>query len=166
MARKKKNIEPQILFPPNIHQLALDFCRERLKTEAVEQARKADKAKEMKQQRRFRLQHGLEDAKRIFVWATAFRKSDIGQELIKKSGGRIFFFDGHVEGVEWIGLENGRQSLYWTWKGKGTHSEEVNSAVDLALAVDPRVLREACEWIDNELVWDCIVQRLGFLKKD
>ncbi len=167
MPRKKKSGESQISFPPRIHQLALDFCRERLKKEESKRQSQLKQAKERKRTRAFRLQHGLEDAKKIFTWAKAFRNHEIGQELIRKSCGRMFFFDGNIEGVEWVGLAVTNKDLFWIFRGKGCSPHIVKSAFDLAVdeELDLKILKAAREWIKNGKVWECIERRFDCLKE-
>lgn len=170
MARKKKSEGLQINFPPNIHQLALDFCRTRLNEEELERLSQLKREKERKRERAFRLQNGLESAKQIFLWAKAFRNSEIGQELMKKSHmptayRSVMFYGGQIEGTDWVGLGNTAEGLFLDRGGRmsALTRQIIKSAFDLALAVDPRALQDACKWIDNGKVWEYIISRFGYL---
>lgn len=170
MARKKKSGESQISFPPNIHQMALDFCRTRLNEEESERLSRLKQEKERKRERAFRLQNGLMPAKRIFAWAKAFRSNSIGQELMKKSHiptayRSVMFYGGHVEGLDWVGLGNTADGLFLERGGRmsALTRQIIKSAFDLALAVDPRILKEAWERIKDDRVWEYIESRFGYL---
>ena len=96
--------------------------------------------------------------------STFYHLPEIGQELIRKSDGRIFFFDGDIEGVEWgVGLTVTNKGLFWILSGKGCTPHIVKSAFDLAVAenLDLKILKAAREWIENGKVWECIERRLA-----
>lgn len=171
MARKKKKVELYITFPPHIHMMALDFCRTRLNEEESKRLSRLKQEKEEKLQRRFRLQNGLADAKHVFDWVKVFRNTDIGQELMRKSHQLtgcqgVIFYDGRVEGEKWVGLVSATDGLFLAKVGRMSQPTRVKSAVDLALAVDPKILREACKWIESGQVWKCIEWRFGYLNEE
>lgn len=173
MARKKKSQEALINFPPNIHQLALDFCKERMQTERAELESRLKQERDEKARRILRLKLGLGYAERIFGWAEAFRKHELGRELIKKSHlptacHGVFFFDGHIEGVDsWVGMGVNQEGIFLDRGGKmsAAFRKIVKSASELAIAVDQKILREVCLWIDNGKAWDCIERRFDYLNK-
>ncbi|MBI2062408.1 MAG: hypothetical protein HYT64_01825 [Candidatus Yanofskybacteria bacterium] len=80
----------------------------------------------------------------------------------------IFFFDGHIENTDWVGLVVNPKELLLDsggrWSALGRKS--INSAKELAESVDTRILKESCGWLDNGKVWECIERRFGYLDKE
>lgn len=159
-------------FPADISNLADKFREDRLEKKGVKEQKKVEREKREKQLREERLKDGLKYAKRIYQWAQLFRTSVVGQELMKvghipTAYKNIFFFDGHVEGVGWVGLVVSPKGLLLDSGGRWAvlSRKEIKSASDLATSVDTRILELACEWIDNEKVWECIKRRFDYLNK-
>lgn len=170
MPRKKKDRGLQISFPPKIHQLALDFCRERLAKEESERQNRLKQEKEKKRQHAMRLKTGLPYAQKIFAWAAAFRKSDNGEELIRKAISThyqgVYFFDDHIIGVDQVSLGISPSGLFIIMSGWKSGGKVQKSAFDLAIAVPSVILKAAWEWIENGRVWECIECRLGYIVEE
>lgn len=173
MEKSVPNTKSDLLnFPTDISNLADKFCEDRLEKEKIKKQEKVEREKQEKQLREKRLKDGLKYSKKVYQWTKLFRKSVVGQELMKVSHiptayQNIFFFDGHIEGVDWVGLvvspkgislDSGRR---WSPLSR----KEIKSALDLAASVDTRILELACEWIDNGKVWECIKRRFDYLNK-
>jgi len=158
--------------PENIKQLAEKFREERIASEKLEAQQKQEQKAKERAIRTKRLRTGLDYARKIFLWTNAFRNSFVGQELMKISHEtrvykNIFFFDGHIKGVNWVGLIVNPKELLLSYGGRWSvlGRESINSAKELAGSVDTKILKEACEWIDNGKVWECIERRFDYLKK-
>lgn len=159
-------------FPDDITELADKFRKNRLDEERVRKQKKLEREKQEKQTRDKRLKEGLEYAKKIYRWAELFRTSAVGQELMKVSHiptayRNIFFFDGRVEGVDWVGLVVSPKGISLDSGGRwaALARKEMKSASDLAASADTRILELACEWIDNGKVWECIKRRFDYLNR-
>lgn len=149
----------KIVFPENIRKLANKLCEQRLvKLRAEKRKLEADK------KRAKRLKSGLKYAEKIYNWAEAFRASEIGCELMKKLPD-IFIFDERVEGMDWVGLSISPQGLKIKYEGRWPNQSisTVESAEYLAQSVDTKILKRACEWLDDGKIWECIERRFTYL---
>lgn len=169
MSNSKRDL---LHFPDDISNLADKFRNNRLDDERVRKQKKIEREKQERQTRDKRLKDGLVYAKKIYRWAELFRTSAVGQELMKVSHiptayQNIFFFDGHIEGVDWVGLVLSPKGLSLDSGGRWSTltRKEIKSALDLAASVDTRILELACEWIDDGQVWECIKRHFGYLNK-
>lgn len=150
----------KIVFPENIRKLADKFREQRLAKFRAEKKRKLEANKKKAK----RLKSGLKYAKQIYNWAEAFRVSEIGCELIKKAS-IIFLFDKRVEGTDWVGLLISAQGLKLKYDGRSFSQciILVESAEDLAQKVDTKILKCACEQLDEGKIWECIEHRFNNL---
>ena len=162
--------KPVFEVPKEIRELAQKFCKERTTKEQAERLAKQKRDAEQKRIRAGRLKTGLKYATKIFLWAEALRKSDTAQELIKRSHpptaySSIFFFDGHIAGIEWVGLGISPDNLFLTRAGRMSYifRQPLSSPEDLAKSVETVTLQLASEWIDNGEVWLCIKRRFNYL---
>lgn len=163
---------PNINFPENIRELAQKFRSQRIEKQRIENQKRWEQEKKKKRLHALRLKTGLVYAKQVFDWAESFRDSDLGKELMRASHiptayENIFFFDGHVEGVDWVGLVVSPKGFFLNRGGRYSTltQQAIKSSSDLARSVDTKVLKMACEWIDNGKVWECIERRFDYLKK-
>lgn len=113
------------------------------------------------------LGNGIPFAERIFLWANRFRSSEVFVRLLHIGGHApyfsvqgLYFFDGRIEGLSWCGLGVTEQGIWWKRDGCGTTENLVATPQDLARQVEPPILEEACKWIDDGRVWECIQNRL------
>jgi len=160
-----------IQFPCEIIKLAERFRTLRLEREKIaKRERRKEKAYE-KYIRTRRLAEGLKYAEKIFSWASSFRRNKVGKELIRKSHTMdrkiIYFFDGHIEETEKVrlailptGLSIDSGARY-----SKLYEKKIGSPSDLTISVDTRVLKKACEWIDNGRAWGCIQRHFPWLDK-
>lgn len=171
MAAKKKKVS-KINFPDDISKMA-----QRSKTLRLEKVIQEEFSRKIRREKAARLKtkrvkEGLAFAKKVFVWAESFRESEAGQELMRVSHiptaySNIFFFDGRIEGTRWVGLLVTPQGLFLDNGGRMSclFRKEINSSRELAASVDTRILKEACEWIEDGRVWDCIKRRFLYLSE-
>jgi len=159
-------------FPQTILELANKFAKERIAKERAEKERKETGEAKRKRVRAERLQSGLEYATKVFLWAEALRTSGPGAELMRKAHiptaySTIIFFDGHIKGVEWVGLGISPNGMFWTRGGRFSviARKQIASPGNLAVSVETAILKMASEWIDNGQVWECILRRFDYLKK-
>ena len=162
--------------PDNIKRLAKNYRDERVSSEKLIAQQKREREAKTKAIRAENLKNGLAYARKIFLWVNAFRNSSVCQELIKVSyipnisnaRSNVFFFDGHIENVNWVGMVVKPEGLYLRDGGRLSNLFErfVRTPKELAKLVDTRILKEACEWIDNGKVWECIERRFDYLGKD
>ena len=164
MSKKISKNGPVLEVPREIRELAQEFCRQRVEKEQTERREKQEKDAEEKCVRAARLKNGLKYATKIFLWAKVLKESDVGQELIKKSYSNLFFFDGHIVGVGWVGLGISPTGLFLTHGGRFHSRHQLSSPKDLAQSVSTVTLKVASEWIDTGAVWDCIKRRFDYLK--
>ena len=125
---------------------------------------------EQRRVRAARLKAGLKYATKVFLWAKALKESSPGQELMRKSHpptaySVIFFFDGHIIGVRWVGLGISPAGLFLTRGGRFFSHHMISSPKNLAESVETVTLEMAAECIDSGEVWDCIKRRFDYLKK-
>ena len=173
MSKKTSKDTLNLQVPKEIRELAQEFCRQRVAKEQAEKLEKRERDAEQKRVRAARLKTGLPYATKVFLWAQALKESDIGQELMKKShpptaSSTILFFDGHIVGVEWVGLGISQDGLFLTRGGRWSHLSRHRGcprAEDLAQSVPTVILEMAGEWIDNGQVWSCIYRRFDYLKE-
>ena len=158
--------------PNNIKKLAQNYRDERITSEKLKAQQKQEREAEEKALRAENLKNGLVYAQKIFLWTNAFRNSSVGQELMKKphiptAYNNIFFFDGHIENTNWVGLIVNPKGLCLNHGGRYSNLFQrfVHTSKELAESVDTRILKEACEWLDNGKVWECIERRFNYLKK-
>lgn len=161
----------KISIPRKIVNLADRFRKERLAKEKVDKRNRREKETAIKRIRTKRLMMGSVYAKKIFDWARSFRKSGTGQELMRMSHlptleKNIFFFDGNVEGSEWVGFVVSPEGLLLDPGGRWSilARKIIKSPSDLAYSVDTKILKTACEWIESGKVWECIERRFGYLE--
>ena len=159
--------------PENIKELSRKFREKRIADERLRAQQKKEREAREKALRAERLKTGLAYAQKIFLWTNAFRNSPVGQELMRKSHiptayENIFFFDGHVENTEWVGLVVNPKGLHLNHGGRYSNLSQklVDTSKELAELVDTRILKKACEWIDSGKVWECIERRFDYLKKE
>lgn len=162
-----------IVFPQNIQDLAKKFRDQRLVKAELEKQRKYKREKEKKRLHALRLKTGLVYAKQVFNWANSLRNSKIGKELMKASHiptayNNIFFFDGHIKGVDWLGLVVSPEGFFLNYGGRYSTLTQraIKSSSELACMVNTKVLKTACEWINSGKVWECIERRFDYLIKD
>jgi hypothetical protein len=172
MSKKISKDAPALNVPKEIRELAQEFCRQRVKKEQAERREKQRRDAEKKRVRAARLKNGLKYAAKVFLWAQALKESAIGQELMKKSHfptaySTILFFDGHIIGVEWVGLGISSEGLFLTRGGRWAYfsRQQMSSPEDLAVSVPTVTIEAASEGIDNGEVWDCIKRRFDYLKE-
>ena len=158
--------------PQTILELANKFAKERIAKERAEKERKETEEAKRKRVRAERLQSGLEYATKVFLWAEALRTSGPGAELMRKAHipttySTIIFFDGHIKGVEWVGLGISPNGMFWTRGGRFSviARKPIASPEDLAMSVETKIVKMASEWIDNGQVWECILRRFDYLKE-
>lgn len=161
-----------LLVPENINKLAKNYRDERVASEKLRAQQEEERKTKEKALRAENLKNGLVYARKIFLWTNAFRNSSVGQELMKKSHiptayNNIFFFDGHVENTNWVGLVVNLKGLCLNHGGRYSNlfQRHVHTSKELAESVDTRILKEACEWLDNGKVWECIERRFDYLNK-
>lgn len=162
-----------VLFvPENINKLAKKLRDERVVSEKLRAQQEQEREAKERAWRAECLKTGLVYARKIFLWTNAFRNSFVGQELMKKSHiptayNNIFFFDGHVENTNWVGLVVNPKGLCLNHGGRysALFQRFVHTSKELAESVDTRILKEACEWLDNGKVWECIERRFDYLNK-
>lgn len=161
-----------LLIPENIKKLAKKLKDERVASENLRAKQEQERMAKEKAWRAECLKTGLVYARKIFLWTNAFRNSSVGQELMKKSHiptayNNIFFFDGHVENTNWVGLVVNPKGLCLNHGGRYSSLSQrfVHTSKELAESVDTRILKEACEWLDNGKVWECIERRFDYLNK-
>ena len=159
--------------PENIKELTKEFREKRIADERLRAQQKQEREAREKALRADNLKNGLSYAQKIFLWTNAFRNSPVGQELMRKSHiptayENIFFFDGHVENTEWVGLVVNPKGLHLNHGGRYSNLSQklVDTSKELAELVDTRILKKACEWIDSGKVWECIERRFDYLKKE
>lgn len=159
--------------PENINKLAKKLRDERVASEKLRAQQEQEQEAKEKALRAENLKTGLVYARKIFQWTNAFRASFVGQELMKVSHvptayKNIFFFDGHVENTNWVGLVVNPKGLCLNHGGRYSSLSQrfVKTSKELAEYVDTRILKEACEWLDNGKVWECIERRFDYLKKE
>jgi len=162
-----------LLVPENINKLAKKLRDERVASEKLRAQQEQERKSKEKALRAENLKNGLTYARKIFQWTNAFRNSPVGRELMKVSHvptayHNIFFFDGHVENTNWVGLVVNPKGLCLNHGGRYSNLFQrlVNTSKELAESVDTRILKEACEWLDNGKVWECIERRFDYLKKE
>ena len=161
-----------LLVPENINKLAKKLRDERVASERLRAQQEQEREAKEKALRAENLKNGLAYARKIFLWTNAFRNSSVGQELMKKSHipgyNSIFFFDGHIENINWVGLVVNPKGLCLNHGGRNSNLFQrfVHTSKELAEYVDTRILKEACEWLDNGKVWECIERRFDYLKKE
>ena len=150
-----------LLIPENIEKLAKKFREKRIASEKLKAQQEQEREAKEKALRAENLKNGLVYARKIFQWTNAFRNSFVGQELMKVSHiptayNNIFFFDGHIENTNWVGLVVNPKGLCLNHGGRyGNLSQRfVNTSKELAELVDTRILKEACGWLDNGKVWE------------
>lgn len=162
--------QEKIEFPENISRLAETLIEEKLREEREFTDKiKAAKIKQEKIEKE-NIKSGIFYAKKIWSWARKFVRADIGRKLIKVSHTPtaykwVCFFDGHIEGLSWRGLGITDEGVCWMRSGCGATPQLFNSLRDLA-KMDTKILRLACEWIDNGKVWECIERRFDYLKPE
>lgn len=161
------------LVPKNINKLAKKLRDERVASEKFRAQQKREQEAKKRAWRAENLKTGLIYARKIFLWANAFRNSFVGQELMRVSHiptayHNIFFFDGHVENTDWVGLGVNPKGLCLNYGGRYSSLSQkfVYTSKELAETVDTRILKEVCEWIDNGKVWECIERRFDYLNKN
>ena len=164
--------ESTFFVPEEIENLAQKFRDARIERDKLTQLQRQEREGKEKTLRAERRKAGLVYAKKVFLWAETFQNSFVGQELMEMSHiptayKNIFFFDGHIEGVDWVGLVVTPKGLYLDHGGRysALSRKTINTPIELAESVDARVLKMACEWFDNGWVWDCIKRRFDYLKK-
>ncbi len=169
MAAKNKKVS-EISFPDDICKIAQEAKTQRLEKEIQEEFSRKIKREEAARLKTARVKEGLAFAKKVFAWAESFRESEVGQELMRVSHtptaySNIFFFDGRVEGAEWVGLVVTPQGLFLDNGGRMSclFRKAIDSPQELAASVDTRILKDACEWIDDGRVWRCIKRRFAYL---
>lgn len=160
------------LVPENINKLAKKLRDERVTSEKLRAQQEQEREAKQKALRAENLKNGLAYARKIFLWTNAFRNSSVGQELMKKSHiptayHNIFFFDGHVENTNWVGLVVNPKGLCLNHGGRysSLFQRFVHTSKELAESVDTRILKEACEWLENGKVWECIERRFDYLNE-
>ena len=168
MARKN----PVFFVPDNIVKLAKDFETKRADEERLRAKQKQEREAREKRLRSERLKTGLKYAEKIYAWTKSFQYSVVGQELMRQSHiptayENIFFFDGHLDGLAWVGFVIESKGLFLDSGGRWSHlgRKNINSAIELAKSVDTRILKEVCEWIESGKVWECIERRFDYLNK-
>ena len=168
----KKANESGINFPENICSLADKFRESRLEKEKKEKEEKLKREQERRRIQDERLKDGLSYAKKVFAWATAFRKSRVGKELMRVSHiptaySNIFFFDGRIEGTNWVGFLVDPKGIQLNHGGRYSTltQKAIKSPLHLAKSVDTKILVAACEWIDTGKVWECIERRFDYLEE-
>lgn len=130
-----------------------------------QQKEKEEKEKKILEHRR---KHGLKFAKTIFDWAKELRKDESIKKLIEighSYTNGIFFFDGKVNGCTWVGLGIYEDGLWWIKSGCGCVEQYMATPEELAEQVDVQILKEACNWIWDERVWQCINGRFEDMRK-
>ena len=162
-----------LLVPENINKLAQKLRDKRIAIEKLKAQQEQEREAKENALRAENLKNGLAYARKIFLWINAFRNSSVGQELMKKSHiptayNNILFFDGHIENISWVGLIVNPKGLCLNHGGRygNLFQEFVRTSKELAECVDTRILKEACEWLDNGKVWECIERRFDYLKKE
>jgi len=158
--------------PKNIEKLAQRLRDKRVTSEKLRAQQEQEREAKEKALRAENLKNGLVYARKIFRWTNAFRNSIVGQELMRKSHiptiyNNIFFFDGHIENTNWVGLVVSPKGLCLNHGGRYSNLSQrfVTTSKELAESVDARILKEACEWLDNGKVWECIERHFDYLKK-
>ena len=161
-----------LLVPENINKLAKKLRDERVASEKFRLQQKREREAKEKAFRAENLKNGLAYARKIFLWTNTFRNSSVGQELMRKSHiptayNNIFFFDGRIENVNWVGLVVNPKGLCLNYGGRYSSLSQrfVHTSKELAESVDTRIPKEACEWLDNGKVWECIERRFDYLNK-
>ena len=151
---KKKVSEDKLVLavPKEIRKLAQGFRKQRVEKEQAEKRAKQKMDAENQRIRAARLKTGLKYATKIFFWAEALKKIDLGQELMKKSHPptaykSIIFFDDHIIGVDWIGLGISPDGLFLTHGGRGAFlsRRQMSSPKELAESVHTVILQLASE---------------------
>lgn len=165
MPKKKKVSE--INFPDDISKMAQSSKTLRLKKEIQKEFSRKIKREEVARLKTKRVKEGLVFAKKVFAWAESFRESEAGQELMRANYSEIFFFDGQIEGIRWVGLLVSPKGLSLSNGGRWSviFRKVIDSPEDLAASTDTRVLKEACAWIEDGRVWDCIKRRFLYLNE-
>lgn len=156
--------------PENIEKLAKKLRDERIASKKLSTKQEQERRAKEKAWHAKCLKTGLVYARKIFLWTNAFRNSSVGQELMKVSPTAyhdIVFFDGHVENTNWVGLMVNPKGLCLNHGGRyrALSQRFVHTSKELAESVDTRILKEACEWLDNGKVWECIERRFDYLNK-
>lgn len=159
--------------PENINKLAKKLRDERMASEKLRAQQEQERKAKEKALRAENLKTGLVYARKIFLWTNAFRNSIVGQELMRKSHiptayNNIFFFDGHIDNTNWVGLVVNPKGLCLNHGGRYSNLFQrfVSTSKELAESVDTRILKEACEWLDNGKVWECVKRRFDYLNKE
>jgi len=157
--------------PFKIKEMADKFWNKELEKQGIFGEKELERKLEEKILREKRLKEGLKYAKQIFKWASSFRKSKVGRKLIVISHipiayKQIFFFDGHVEGADWIVFVVSREGLFLNTGGLYSFfsQKEISSSSVLASSVDVKILKTTCDWINDGRVWECIERRFDYLK--
>lgn len=124
---------------------------------AQQQLQKMQQAREEQRRR----DEGLPVAQQIVDWAEEFRKSATGGELIKLS--RTFCNEAHVTFFDQVICPHGRRilaifpdGLRWTRSGCGARWQPIRKPIELALAINPEILKAAWASIENGTVWQFI----------
>lgn len=169
---EEKRKDSEINFPEDVLKMAQEFKTRRLEKEMIEHQREILRNQEAARLKTERFKEGLVFAEKVFAWAKSFRESEVGKELMRVSHiptayANIFFFDGQIEGIKWVGLLVTPKGLFLSNGGRWSAAfyKVIDSPEGLATSVDTRVLKEACAWIEDGRVWDCIKRRFAYLKE-
>ena len=117
-----------------------------------------------------RLEKGLKYAKKIFAWAEIFGASEKGIRFMEVShvptSSKCIFFFEDIKGRTYIRLGISRiWGLFWDhWTSRFPAFHQMASPKALASSVDTRILKSACEQIENGKVWRCIEKGFDYLK--
>lgn len=162
-----------ISIPEAFQRFADEFCQEREQdiTDAFQQEMARKEKAHLAEERRLR--EGIQFAEKIFEWANRFRSSEIFLQLLNVGGHTpyfvvrgLYFFDGNIAGVPWRGLGVSEAGIWWNIGGCGGSTPRyVKDPENLARQVDPLILEEACRWIEDGRVWECIQRRLEWGKR-
>lgn len=168
MARSRTRMV--VKFPEEIIRFARESHKRILDEKEQEEVKRRAREEENSRIRCERLKNGLRYAKKVFEWAEDFKKSRVGQELMEISHlpsatKNVFFFDGNIAGVNWLGLAITPKGLLLVTGGRCRTEKHVESAPDLAASVDTKILQAACKWIKNGRVWECIKDRFRYLEE-
>lgn len=169
MSKKNSGGKPALEIPKEIRMLAEGFRRQRAIKEraAIQRKQKMDAGK--KRVQAGRLKRGWEVATKIFLWATALRESDVGQELIKKTYSlSLIFFDDDIVGMpkeNLVRLAISPNGMFLVYTNHRQSQQYVPSSKYLAEEVYTTLLKAAGDSIDNGAVWDCIKRRLDQSEK-
>ena len=156
--------DTQFQVPDDIKKLSKELHEAKIKKDKEDLRRKYEENLARKKSIRSRVKAGLPYAKKIFEWTSQFRKSDVGQKMLRVGDSYIengiFFYDAKLEGMHWRGLGVSSSGIWWHHSGCGARPMPVRTPKELAETVESEILKASCNEIETGTVWETIRRRM------